>query len=100
MMQDNDNDNDNDINIIKTMKQTAVGSSVARKKRGRCHQVGDVKYKKAPQAPKRFKSSYIFYSTTKHKDIRANLSKTNKEENAKVSRVESSGVDSNIYTVQ
>jgi len=33
----------------------------------------EVKYKKAPQAPRRFKSPYIFYSTTKHKEIRAEL---------------------------
>jgi len=32
-----------------------------------------VKYKKAPQAPKRFKSSYIFFSTHKHKEIRSEL---------------------------
>ena len=29
-----------------------------------------VKYKKAPQAPRRFKSSYMFFSTEKHKEIR------------------------------
>lgn len=28
------------------------------------------KFKKAPQAPRRFKSAYMFYSTTKHKSIR------------------------------
>ena len=32
-----------------------------------------VKYKKAPQAPRRFKSAYMFYSTWKHKDIREHL---------------------------
>lgn len=31
------------------------------------------KYKKAPQAPRRFKSAYMFFSTTKHKDIREEL---------------------------
>jgi len=31
------------------------------------------KYKKAPQAPRRFKSAYIFFSTTKHKEIREEL---------------------------
>mmetsp|Transcript_18538 Transcript_18538/g.21470 ORF Transcript_18538/g.21470 Transcript_18538/m.21470 type:complete len:431 (+) Transcript_18538:242-1534(+) len=36
-------------------------------------QFAPTKYKKAPQAPKRFKSSYMFYSTTKHKEIRAEL---------------------------
>jgi hypothetical protein len=33
-----------------------------------------VKYKKAPQAPRRFKSSYMFFSTAKHKQIRKELS--------------------------
>jgi hypothetical protein len=36
-------------------------------------QFAPVKYKKAPQAPRRFKSSYMFFSTTKHKEIRAEL---------------------------
>lgn len=34
---------------------------------------GQVKYKKAPQAPRRFKSSYMFFSTEKHKSIRQEL---------------------------
>lgn len=36
-------------------------------------QFAPVKYKKAPQAPRRFKSSYMFFSTKKHKEIRAEL---------------------------
>ena len=32
-----------------------------------------IKYKKAPQAPRRFKSSYMFFSTEKHKSIRKEL---------------------------
>jgi len=32
-----------------------------------------IKYKKAPDAPKRFKSAFIFYSTAKHKEIRERL---------------------------
>jgi hypothetical protein len=32
-----------------------------------------VKYKKAPQAPRRFKSSYMFFSIGKHKQIRIDL---------------------------
>jgi hypothetical protein len=31
------------------------------------------KYKKAPGAPKRFKSAFIFFSTEKHKEIRAEM---------------------------
>mmetsp|Transcript_23517 Transcript_23517/g.35573 ORF Transcript_23517/g.35573 Transcript_23517/m.35573 type:complete len:421 (+) Transcript_23517:88-1350(+) len=32
-----------------------------------------IKYKKAPQAPRRFKSAYMFFSTCKHKEIREEL---------------------------
>lgn len=32
--------------------------------------VAITKYKKAPQAPRRFKSAYMFFSTEKHKEIR------------------------------
>jgi hypothetical protein len=42
-----------------------------------------VKYKKAPNAPRRFKSSYMFFSTFKHKQIREELAKEGK--NSKVS---------------
>ena len=38
-------------------------------------QSAPIKYKKAPQAPRRFKSSYMFFSTKKHKEIRAELTK-------------------------
>ncbi len=31
------------------------------------------KFKKAPQAPRRFKSAFIFFSSAKHKEIRAQL---------------------------
>ena len=34
---------------------------------------GRAKYKKAPGAPKRFKSAFIFFSTAKHKEIRKKL---------------------------
>ena len=40
----------------------------------RLRQVAPVKYKKAPEAPRRFKSSYMFFSTKKHKEIRTELS--------------------------
>jgi hypothetical protein len=33
----------------------------------------DVKYRKAPQAPKRFKSAYMFFSTAMHPAIRKRL---------------------------
>jgi hypothetical protein len=32
-----------------------------------------VKYKKAPEAPRRFKSAYMFFSTEKHKSIRREM---------------------------
>jgi hypothetical protein len=44
----------------------------------------EVKYKKAPQAPRRFKSSYMFFSTEKHKAIRKELTEK-AGENEKVS---------------
>jgi hypothetical protein len=34
------------------------------------------KFRKAPQAPRRFKSAFIFFSTEKHKEIRAQLFET------------------------
>jgi hypothetical protein len=34
-----------------------------------------IKYKKAPNAPRRFKSSYMFFSTQKHKEIREERAK-------------------------
>lgn len=37
-----------------------------------------IKYKKAPEAPRRFKSSYMFFSTTKHKQIREELDEAGK----------------------
>lgn len=39
-----------------------------------------LKYKKPPQAPRRFKSSYMFFSTVKHREIRAELEKEGKME--------------------
>ena len=44
-----------------------------------------VKYKKAPEAPRRFKSSYMFFSTVKHKEIRAELIEKYNEKGRKVS---------------
>ncbi|OEU15810.1 HMG-box, partial [Fragilariopsis cylindrus CCMP1102] len=49
-------------------------------------QFAPVRYKKAPQAPRRFKSSYMFFSTTKHKEIRAEL--TAKGQGQKLSTTE------------
>ena len=43
-----------------------------------------VKYTKAPQAPRRFKSSYMFFSTEKHKQLRKELAANG--ENDKVSK--------------
>ena len=42
--------------------------------------VGGTKYKKAPDAPRRFKSSYMFFSTEKHRSIREELAKKGKTE--------------------
>mmetsp|Transcript_15656 Transcript_15656/g.22077 ORF Transcript_15656/g.22077 Transcript_15656/m.22077 type:complete len:439 (+) Transcript_15656:198-1514(+) len=37
-----------------------------------------VKFKKAPQAPRRFKSAYMFFSTAKHPEIRAKITQDGK----------------------
>ena len=39
-----------------------------------------LKYKKAPGAPRRFKSAYMFFSTEKHRSIRDELTKDGKSE--------------------
>jgi len=38
------------------------------------------KYKKAPDAPKRFKSAFIIFSAEKHKEIKAKLAEVGKVE--------------------
>jgi hypothetical protein len=38
------------------------------------------KFKKPPEAPRRFKSSYMFFSTVKHREIRATLEKEGRME--------------------
>ena len=43
------------------------------------------KFKKAPDAPKRFKSAFIIFSAEKHKEIKSDLSKEGRSE--KVSRL-------------
>ena len=44
-----------------------------------------VKYKKAPQAPRRFKSSYMFFSTEKHSLIRQELAEKGGTEKVQLS---------------
>jgi len=39
-----------------------------------------IKFKKAPGAPLRFKSAFIFFSTRKHKEIRSQLGKAGEKE--------------------
>lgn len=38
------------------------------------------KYKKAPDAPKRFKSAFIIFSAEKHREIKADLAKEGRSE--------------------
>ena len=38
------------------------------------------KYKKAPDAPKRFKSAFIIFSAEKHKEIKEDLAKKGRTE--------------------
>jgi hypothetical protein len=51
-----------------TRKNKLISASNA-KKSGR----ETVKYKKSPEAPRRFKSAYMFFSTEKHKEIRREM---------------------------
>jgi hypothetical protein len=39
-----------------------------------------IKYKKAPGAPRRFKSAYMFFSTEKHRSIREELAEKGESE--------------------
>jgi hypothetical protein len=51
-----------------TRKSKICSASTARK-------IGrdSIKYKKSPEAPRRFKSAYMFFSTEKHKEIRKEM---------------------------
>jgi hypothetical protein len=42
--------------------------------------VASPKFKKAPDAPKRFKSAFIIFSAEKHKEIKGELTKLGKTE--------------------
>jgi hypothetical protein len=42
--------------------------------------VGGTKYKKAPGAPRRFTSSYMLFSTEKHRSFREELAKKGETE--------------------
>eukprot|EP00549_Striatella_unipunctata_P019326 CAMPEP_0118710666 /NCGR_PEP_ID=MMETSP0800-20121206/23539_1 /TAXON_ID=210618 ORGANISM="Striatella unipunctata, Strain CCMP2910" /NCGR_SAMPLE_ID=MMETSP0800 /ASSEMBLY_ACC=CAM_ASM_000638 /LENGTH=357 /DNA_ID=CAMNT_0006614935 /DNA_START=44 /DNA_END=1117 /DNA_ORIENTATION=- len=46
-----------------------------------------VKYKKAPEAPKRFKSAYMFFSTAKHQEIREQYAKSIASEKNKTAAI-------------
>lgn len=45
------------------------------------------KFKKAPDAPRRFKSAFIFFSTNKHREIRENMKKNGKAEKVSFRRL-------------
>lgn len=51
-----------------TRKNKLLSASSARKSSRET-----VKYKKSPEAPRRFKSAYMFFSTEKHKEIRKEM---------------------------
>jgi hypothetical protein len=59
----------------------SVASAVPRKK-SRTTKGAEVakKYKKAPEAPRRFKSAFIFFSIEKHREIRESLQNTGQKE--------------------
>lgn len=47
---------------------------------GHAKTMGSPKYKKAPDAPKRFKSAFIIFSAEKHKEIKAKLAEQGRVE--------------------
>ncbi len=54
-----------------TRKNKLIAASTAKKSSKEI-----VKYKKSPEAPRRFKSAYMFFSTEKHKEIRKEMGDT------------------------
>ena len=61
-----DNDDGNGSFVPIEQKQERTRKCKPRKKK-------TTKFKKAPQAPRRFKSAYMFFSTDKHKSIREDM---------------------------
>ena len=47
---------------------------------GHSKTMGSPKYKKAPDAPKRFKSAFIIFSAEKHKEIKEKLAEQGRVE--------------------
>mmetsp|Transcript_18278 Transcript_18278/g.26241 ORF Transcript_18278/g.26241 Transcript_18278/m.26241 type:complete len:370 (-) Transcript_18278:73-1182(-) len=66
-----------EMKIIKTTTLTEAGKKAIKAEK---KAVGPTKYKKAPGAPRRFKSAFIFFSTQKHKEIRLGLGKAGEKE--------------------
>jgi hypothetical protein len=64
-----------DLLITDVSKQTCAVASPVPRKKSRTTKVAEVtqKYKKAPDAPRRFKSAFIFFSIEKHREIRESL---------------------------
>ena len=62
-------------------------------------QFAPVRYKKAPQAPRRFKSSYMFFSTTKHKEIRAELTAKGQGQKVRIRKQSSQNQVVNSYNM-
>lgn len=46
--------------------------------------MGSPKYKKAPDAPKRFKSAFIIFSAEKHKEIKEKLASEGRVEKVRI----------------
>ena len=63
-----------------TITTTTKKSNHKEKKKGR-----QLKYKKAPDAPRRFRSSFIFFSQSKHGEIRKQKEQDKKDGNNKTS---------------
>lgn len=61
-------------------RPTTPKGSKQKRKVSRGKRLGGAKLKKDPNAPRRFKSAFIFFSTEKHKEIRKQLGKQGAKE--------------------
>ena len=59
--------------LLKTAGITAVSKALNAANSAAVSSKGGPKYKKAPDAPKRFKSAFIIFSAEKHKEIKEDL---------------------------
>lgn len=71
---------------IDPMNLSALSASSANNKALAAAAAAPPKYKKAPDAPKRFKSAFIIFSAEKHKEIKEDLAKQGRSEKVSSTR--------------